>query len=42
MAAAFAGLCPVLSLLAAGLAQAAQPATMRVDYSHSGNALSAS
>jgi hypothetical protein len=28
------------SLLAAGLAQAAQPATIRVDYTHSGNALS--
>jgi hypothetical protein len=28
------------SLLAAGLAQAAQPATVRVDYTHSGNALS--
>jgi hypothetical protein len=27
------------SLLVAGLAQAAQPATIRVDYSHSGNAL---
>ncbi|QOL51338.1 IgA Peptidase M64 [Massilia litorea] len=28
------------SLVAAGLAQAAQPATVRVDYTHSGNALS--
>ena len=33
-------LCAVASLLAAGLAQAAQPSTVRVDYTHSGNALS--
>lgn len=33
-------LCTAASLLAAGLAQAAQPATVRVDYTHSGNALS--
>jgi len=32
-------LCAAASLFAAGLAQAAQPATVRVDYSHSGNAL---
>jgi len=33
-------LCAAVSLFAAGLAQAAQPATVRVDYTHSGNALS--
>ncbi len=36
----FPHLCAALSLLAASLAQAAQPATVRVDYTHSGNALS--
>jgi len=29
-----------ICLLAAGLAQAARPATVRVDYTHCGNALS--
>jgi len=36
----FTRLCAAASLLVTGLAQAAQPATIRVDYTHSGNALS--
>ena len=36
----FTRLLAAASLLATGLAQAAQPATIRVDYTHSGNALS--